>query len=75
MDALGLVLVRGGNDFDDLVARKFEFGNVHRTAVHQVGVEHAQDGLVRNDQQVVLLALELENDGLEADGEIVVGLG
>ena len=28
-----------------------------------------------DDEQVVLLTLELENDGFEADGEVVVGLG
>lgn len=42
--------------------------------MHQVGVEDAQDGLVCDDKQVVLLALELEDDGLEANGEVVVGL-
>ena len=29
---------------------------------------------MRDDQQVVLLALQLEDDGFEADGQIVVGL-
>lgn len=42
--------------------------------MHEVGVENAQDGLVRDDEEVVLLALELEDDGLEADCEVVVGL-
>lgn len=75
VDALGLVLVGGGDDLDDLVAGELEVGNVHGGAVHEVGVEDAQDGLVGDDEEVVLLALELEDDGLEADGEVVVGLG
>lgn len=29
---------------------------------------------MRDDEEVVLLALEFENDGFEADGEVVVGL-
>jgi hypothetical protein len=40
--------------------------------VHQVGVEDAQNRLVGDDEEVVLLAFELEDDGLEADGEVVV---
>lgn len=75
VDALGLVLIRGGEDLDDLVPRELELGNVHGAAVHEVGVEDAQDRLVRDDEEVVLLALELEDDWLEADGEVVVGLG
>jgi hypothetical protein len=43
--------------------------------VHEVGVENAEDGFVGDDEEVVLLALEFEDDGLEADGEVVVGLG
>lgn len=74
MDALGLVLIRSGDDLDDLVAWKLELGNIHSAAVHQVGIEHTQNGLVGDDEQVVLLTLELEDDWLEANGEIMVGL-
>lgn len=74
MDTLGFVLIRGWDDLDDLVAWKLELGDVHRAAVHQVGVEHTQNGLVSDDEQVVLLALELEDDRLEADREVMVGL-
>jgi hypothetical protein len=35
---------------------------------HQVAVEDTQDGFVGDDQEVVLLALEFEDDGFEADG-------
>lgn len=74
MDALGLVLVGGGDDLDDLVARELEDGNLHGADVHQVGVEHAQDALVRDDQQVVLLALQLQDDGLQPHRQVVVRL-
>lgn len=74
MNTLGLVLIRGGNDLDDLIARKFEFGNVHRAAVHQVGVQHTENGLVSNDEQIILLALKLEDNWLEADGEVMIRL-
>ena len=73
-DARGLVAVAGGDDLDDLVARKGEEGDVGGVAGHQVAVEHAQYGLVRDDEEVVLLAFEFEDDGFEADGEVVVGL-
>lgn len=42
--------------------------------MHQVGVEHTENGLVSNDEQVILLTLELEDDWLEADGEVMVRL-
>lgn len=74
MNAFGLILVSGRNDLNNLVARKFEFGNIHRAAVHQVGIEHSENGLVSDDKQIVLLTLQLENDWLEADGEVMVRL-
>ena len=43
-------------------------------AGHEVAVENAEDGLVGDDQEIVLLALEFEDDRFEADGEIVVRL-
>lgn len=74
MDALGFVLVGGGDDFNDLITGELKRGNVHCGAMHEVGVEHAQDGFVGDDKEVGLLALKFENDGLEADGEVVVRL-
>ena len=72
VDTLGLVLVRRGDDLDDLVAGEVEEGNVHCGAVHQVGVKNTEDGLVSHDQKIAALALELEDDGLQAHGEVVV---
>ena len=74
MNTLGLVLIGSWNDFDDLIARKFEFRDVHGATVHQIGIEHTQDRLVGNDKQIVLLALKFEDNGLEAHRKIVVRL-
>jgi hypothetical protein len=74
MDALGRVVIRGRDDFDDLVTGELQAGNVCGRASHQVAVEDTEDGLVGDDQKVILLALELENDRLEADRKVVIGL-
>lgn len=58
VDALGLVLVGGRDDLDDVIARELKLRDVHGGAVHQVSVEDAEDGLVGDDEQIVLLALE-----------------
>lgn len=68
MNALRLILIRRRDDLNNLIARELELGDIRGTAVHQVRIQDAEDRLMRNDQEVVLLALELENDGLEADG-------
>jgi hypothetical protein len=74
VDALGRVVVRGGDDFDDLVAGELQAGNVCGGARHQIAVQDTEDRLVGDDQKVVLLALKLENDRLETDREVVIGL-
>jgi hypothetical protein len=74
MNALGGVVVRSRDDLDDLVARELQAGDVCGRTGHQVAVQNAEDGLVGDDEKVVLLALEFEDDGFEADGEVVVGL-
>lgn len=58
---------RGGRSskyLDDLVTRELELGDVSRVAGHEVAVEDAENALVRDDEEVVLLALELEDYGL-----------
>jgi hypothetical protein len=74
VDALGRVVVGGGDDFDDLVAGELQAGNVCGGARHQVAVQDTEDRLVGDDQKVILLALELENDRLETDREVVIRL-
>jgi hypothetical protein len=46
--------------------------DVGRVARHEVAIQHAKHRLVRDDENVILLALELEDDGLQADREVVV---
>ena len=48
--------------------------NARRRKPSEVGKETAQDRSVTDDEQIALLALELENAGLEPDGEVVVAL-
>ena len=43
VDALGRVVVRGRDDFDNLVARELQAGNVCGRAGHQVAVQDAED--------------------------------
>ena len=74
MDAFGAVVVRGRDDLDDFVPREREERDVGGGARHEVAVEDAEDGFVGDDEEVVLFALKLEDDGFEADGEVVVGL-
>lgn len=74
MNALGGVVVGGGDDLDDFVARELQAGNVCCGAGHQVAVQDAENRLVCDDEKVILLALKLQDDGLKADGEIVVRL-
>lgn len=59
MDPFGFILVRCRDDFDNLITREFEVRDLHGGTVHEIGVENSQDGLVRNDEEVVLLSLEL----------------
>ena len=91
MDSLCLVVVRCWNDleqvskllsnldrdtyFDDFVSWELEIGNVCGAAGHQVPVEDTQYAFVGNDQKVVLLAFKLQDDGLQAHGEVVVRFG
>lgn len=74
MDPFRLVVVRGWDDLDDFVAGKGEVGNVSGGAGEEVAVQDAEDGLVGDDEDIVLFPLELENDGFEADGQVVIGL-
>ena len=87
-DVVGNVVVRLGHDLkrqhrarprrgaylDNLVARELQARDVGRVARHEVAVQYAQHRLVGDDQKVILLALELQDDGLQADREVVVGL-
>jgi len=68
VNALSAVVVAGRYDLDDLVAGELEAWDVCGAASHQVSVEDPQDGLVGDDEEIVLFALELEDNWLEAYG-------
>jgi hypothetical protein len=74
VNTLSRIVVAGRYDLDDFVARELQAGDICGGAGHEVAVENAEDGLVGDDQEIVLLALEFEDDRFEADGEIVVRL-
>lgn len=74
MDSLGRVVVAGGDDLDDFVTWELERGNVASAACHEISIQHSQHGFVGDDEEVVVFAFEFEDDGLKADGEVVVGL-
>jgi hypothetical protein len=70
-DGLGLRL-RCSTNLNDLVAGKLQLGNVHSITSHQVTIENSEHGLVSNDQEIIVLAFELEDNRLKADSEIMV---
>jgi len=74
VDVFGAVVVAGWDDLDDFITWEFESGDVAGRACHEVAVKHAEDRLVRDDEKVVLFAFEFENDGFEADGQVMVRL-
>lgn len=47
---------------------------MHRITCHKVSVKNTKNGLVSNDEKIILLTFEFENDRFETDGEIVIGL-
>lgn len=59
---------------DNLITREFKIGDVGGIAGHQVAVQDAQHRLVRDDQKIILLTLQLENDRFKPDCEIMIGL-
>ena len=66
-------LVRLGRQPNQRVQRHLHPGALFLGHVHEVGVDAAQDGLVRHDEDVVA-ALELHDDGLEPDDDVAVRL-
>ena len=61
-----------GAYFDDLVPGKCEIRNVGGVARHEVPVQHPQDALVRDQQDVVPLAFKLEDDRFQTNCQIVI---
>jgi hypothetical protein len=65
-------LAKGSTNLNNLITGELELGNVHRITSHEVAVENSEDGLVSNDQEVIVLSLQLKNDGLKTNGKVVV---
>ena len=74
VDSLGLVLIRRGDNLDDFVARKIDHWNISSRAMHQVGVEHTKHRLVSDNEKICLFSFQLKDNGLQANGKIVVRL-
>jgi hypothetical protein len=49
---------------DNLVPRERQKWNVSSIASHQIAIQHSQNTFVGYDQEVILLALKLENNRL-----------
>lgn len=47
---------------------------MHSVACHQVTVENSENRLMGDDEEIILFTLKLEDDGFEADCQIMVGL-
>jgi hypothetical protein len=45
---------------------------VHGITGHEVAVKNSEDGLVGNDQEIILLSLELKNDRFKTNCKIVI---
>jgi hypothetical protein len=59
-------------NLNDFIAGKLQLRNVHSITSHQVTVENSEHGLVSNDQEIIVLAFELEDNRLKTDSEIMV---
>lgn len=66
---LGAVRTRG--QLDERVQGDVEPGGFLLVFFHEVGVDAAEDCLVRDDEDV-LAAFQLHDDGLEADHDVAV---
>ena len=42
--------------------------------MHEIGVKDAENRFVSDDEQVILLALQLENNGLQANSKVMIRL-
>lgn len=59
---------------NNFVSWKFETRNVSGVARHQIAVEHAEDALMSDNKEIVLLAFEFEYNWLQTYGEVVIRL-
>ena len=67
LNACCFVLVAGWDDFDDLISRKGQAGNVGGITSHKISVQDTKYAFMRNYQEIVLLALQFQDNRLESD--------
>jgi len=88
MNALSFVLVRSGDylhlmsvhvsgidegsNLDDLVTWELETRNMHSIESHEIAIENSENRFMSNDQEIVLFALQLEDDGFKSNSEVVI---
>ncbi len=57
---------------DDLISWKLETRDLGGIASHQIPVQDSEDALVRHQKEIVLFTFQLQDDGLQANGQVVV---
>lgn len=65
---------RSSTYLNDFITRKQEKRNVRRVTGHEITIQHSQDTFVGDDEKVVLFSFEFKDNGLEAHGDVVIGL-
>lgn len=73
LEALLLGAVGAGGQLDECVQGHLHPGGLFLRDVHEVGVDATEDSLVGDDDDV-LAALQLHDDGFETDDDVAVGL-
>ena len=63
-----------GRQLDKCVQRDVQPGRFLLVFFHEVGIDAAEDGLVRYDEDI-LAALELHDDGFKTDYDVAVASG
>ena len=71
---LGVHSVRRWDDLDEVAACHLDGGDLGRRKTDEVRENAADDGGVSYDEQVLLLALELDQSGLETDCRVDGGV-
>jgi hypothetical protein len=59
---------------DYFIAGEVQLWDLHSVACHQIRVKDTKDGLMGDEEQIILLAFELKDDRFQADSNVMVGL-
>ena len=71
LESLLLRSIRLGRELHQRVKRNFHPRRLVGAGVHEIGVDASDDGLVRNDEDVVA-SLQLHDDWLQPDDHVAV---